>query len=101
VEQAVACSRPGAKILLFSQTSHQERIELSGAGICVGERVLCGSYSASVDVQKESASLVFSGQLPVEDLVSHRFALNDIHVGIERALHPDPESLKIVVHPQR
>jgi L-iditol 2-dehydrogenase len=101
VEQAVACSRPGAKILLFAQTSHQERIEVSCADICVGERVLCGSYSASVDVQKESANLVFSGALPVEALVSHRFALNDIHLGIERALHPDPESLKIVVHPQR
>ena len=101
VEQAVACSRPGAKILLFAQTSHQERIEVSGADICVGERVLCGSYSASVDVQKEAANLVFSGALPVEELVSHRFALNDIHLGVERALHPDPESLKIVVHPQR
>lgn len=101
VEQAVACSRPGAKILLFAQTSHQERIEVSGADICMGERILCGSYSASVDVQKESAGLVFSGALPVEELVSHRFALGEIHVGIERALHPDPESLKIVVHPQR
>ena len=63
VEQAVSCSRPGAKILLFAQTSHQERIEVSGADICMGERVLCGSYSASVDVQKESAELVFSRSL--------------------------------------
>ena len=38
VQQAVACSRPGARILLFAQTSHQERIEVSGADICVGER---------------------------------------------------------------
>ena len=54
-----------------------------------------------LDVQKESANLVFSGALPVEELVSHRFTLTDIHLAIERALHPDPESLKIVVHPQR
>ena len=101
VEQAVSISRPGARILLFAQTSHQERIEVSGADICMGERVLCGSYSASVDLQKESADLVFSGALPVEELISHRYALSDIHVGIERALHPDAESLKIVVQPQR
>jgi L-iditol 2-dehydrogenase len=101
VEQAVAISRPGARILLFAQTSHQERIEVSGADICMGERVLCGSYSASVDLQKESADLVFSGALPVEELISHRYSLSDIHVGIERALHPDAESLKIVVQPQR
>jgi len=101
VEQAVAVSRPGARILLFAQTSHQERIEVSGADICMGERVLCGSYSASVDVQRESADLVFSGALPVEELISHRYSLSDIHVGIEQALHPGAESLKIVVQPQR
>lgn len=101
VEQAVACSRPGARILLFAQTSHQERIEVSGADVCMGERVLCGSYSASVDLQKESADLVFSGALPVERLISHRFPLSQIHQGIERALHPDDGSLKIVVQPQR
>ena len=101
VEQAVACSRPGARILLFAQTSHQERIEVSGADVCMGERVLCGSYSASVDLQKESADLVFSGALPVEELISHRFPLNQIHEGIERALHPDNVSLKIVIQPQK
>lgn len=101
VGQAVECSRPGARILLFAQTSHQERIEVSGADICMGERVLCGSYSASVDLQKESAELVFSGALPVNELISHRFPLNEIERGIERALHPDDRSLKIVVQPQR
>lgn len=101
VEQAVSISRPGARILLFAQTSHQERIEVSGADICMGERVLCGSYSASVDVQKESADLVFSGALPVAELISHRYSLSDIHQGIERALHPDAESLKIIVQAQR
>jgi L-iditol 2-dehydrogenase len=101
VEQAVSYTRPGARILLFAQTSHQERIELSGADICVGERVLCGSYSASVDLQKESADLVFGGELPIEDLISHRFALNEIRAGIDLALHPGPKSLKIIVQPQR
>jgi L-iditol 2-dehydrogenase len=101
VEQAVACSRPGARILLFAQTSHQERIEVSGASICMEERTLCGAYSASVDLQRESADLVFSGALPVEELVSHRYPLGQIHEGIERALHPGEGSLKIVVQPQR
>ena len=101
VEQGVRCSRPGSKILLFAQTSHKERIEVSGADICMGERVLCGAYSASVDLQRESARLVFSGELPVEKLISHRFGLEDIQAGIELALHPNEHSLKIVVEPQR
>ena len=101
VGQAVRFSRPGSRVLLFAQTSHQERIEVSGADICVGERLIFGSYSASVDLQKESAELVFSGALPVEDLISHRFPLGQIRLGIDLALHPEPKSLKIIVQPQR
>ncbi len=101
VEQALECSRPGARILLFAQTSDRERIELSGAGICKEERTLFGSYSASVDLQKESADLIFSGELPVEELITHRLPLDQIRTGIDLALHPDGESLKIIVLPQR
>jgi len=100
-EQAIRCSRPGARILLFAQTSHQERIDVSGADICVGERTIMGCYSASIDWQKESAQLVFSGALPVDELISHRLPLDRIEEGFRLALHPDEQSLKIVVHPQR
>lgn len=101
VEQAMAISRPGARILLFAQTSDTERIELSGAGICVGERTLFGSYSASVDLQKESADLVFNGELPVESLISHKFPLSDVNAAFDLALHPNEQSLKIILQPQR
>jgi len=101
VEDAIRFSRPGARILLFAQTSDAERIEVSGASICVGERILFGCYSASVDLQKESADLVFSGALPVEDLISHRLPLAEIRSGFDLALHPDGQSLKIIVQPQR
>ncbi len=101
VEQAIGLSRPGARILLFAQTSDTERVDVSGAAICVGERTLFGCYSASVDLQKESAELVFSGALPVEDLISHRLPLVKIRSGFDLALHPGPESLKIIVQPQR
>jgi L-iditol 2-dehydrogenase len=101
VQQAVRCTRPGARILLFSQTSDQEMVEVSGADICKGERVLFGSYSASIDLQKQSAEMIFNRELPVEDLISHRLPLNQIGAGIELALRPDDQSLKIIVQPQR
>jgi L-iditol 2-dehydrogenase len=104
VEEAVRVSRPGAKIMLFAQTSDKERIELSGASVCVGERSLLGSYSASVDIQKEAADLVFSGKLPVDLLVSHRVPLDKIEFAFRLATHPGEfpgeNPLKIVVHPQ-
>ncbi|MDX2152401.1 MAG: alcohol dehydrogenase catalytic domain-containing protein [Bryobacteraceae bacterium] len=101
VDQAVRLSRPGARILLFAQTSAKERIELAGADICVQERTLFGCYSASVDLQRESAELVFSGDLPVEELISHRVALEEIDRGFALARRPDERTLKIIVQPQR
>jgi len=97
VEQAVAVSRPGAKICLFAQTSDKERIELSGAAVCVGERTLFGSYSASVDLQKESAALVFGNRLPIARLISHRMPLARINEAFNLATHPTGESLKVIV----
>jgi len=101
IDQAIACSRPGSRILLFAQTSATERIEATGADICVGERTLFGCYSASIDLQAESARLVFSGEIPVEELISHRLPLVKICSGFDLALHPGPKSLKIIVQPQR
>jgi len=101
VDQAIACTRPGARILLFAQTSATERIEISGADICVGERTISGCYSASVDLQHESARLVFGGELPLDELISHRYPLVKIRSGMNLALHPGSKSLKIIVQPQR
>ncbi len=99
VDEALKISRPGSKILLFAQTNAKERIDLSGADICVGERTLLGSYSADIDLQAESACLVF-GELPLEQLISDRVALSEIERGFAIALHPSERSLKVVVHPQ-
>jgi L-iditol 2-dehydrogenase len=104
VEEAIRATRPGAKIMLFAQTSDKERIELSGASICVGERSLLGSYSASVALQAESSRLVFSGDLPVHLLVSHRVPLDKIEFAFRLATHPGEfpgeNPLKIIVRPQ-
>ena len=101
VEQAIAASRPGGKVLLFAQTSPKETFELSGASLCVGDRTLLGSYSASVDLQQESAELVWQPDFPVEELISHRLPLEEMEQGIELARQPAQGSLKLIVNPQR
>jgi len=101
VEQGIRSSRPGSRILLFAQTSDRETVEVPGAAICKEERTLFGCYSASVDLQKASANLIFGREVPVEKLVSHRVPLDEISQGIRLALRPNGQSLKIVVQPQR
>jgi len=100
VEQAVALTRPGAKIMLFAQTSTQEKFQLDGAGVGKNERMVFGSYSASVDLQRESAEIVWREDFPVEDLISHRLPLSELERGIEIARRPQDGSLKVLVYPQ-
>ena len=100
VEHAVEASRPGGRVMLFAQTSSRETFELSGAAICAQERTVFGSYSAAIDLQRESAEIVWRDDFPVEELISHRLPLGELEHGIELARRPVNGSLKLVVHPQ-
>ncbi len=101
VEEACRVTRPGARIMLFAQTSPQETFTLDGAGVGKGERMVFGSYSASVDLQRESAETVWDPAFPVEALISDRVPLAELERGIEIARRPGPGSLKVIVRPQR
>ena len=100
VEQAVGLSRRGGRVMLFAQTSAQERFTLDGKAICAEDRAVFGSYSASVDLQAESARIVWDGTFPVEELISHRLTLDEFGKGMELARNPLNGSLKVIVHPQ-
>jgi L-iditol 2-dehydrogenase len=99
VDQAIAAVRPGGRVALFAQTSREEILQLNGASICVDEKTLLGSYSADVELQDESAGLVFSGELPLGDLITHRLGLSEIREAIELASSPSGRSLKVIVQP--
>jgi L-iditol 2-dehydrogenase len=74
---------------------------LDGAAICAQERTVFGSCSASVDLQEESARLVWDDAFPADELISHRLPLNQMNEGIHMARRPSNGTLKIIVHPQR
>jgi threonine dehydrogenase-like Zn-dependent dehydrogenase len=50
-----------------------------------------------VDDQAESAALVFERRLPVRELVSHRFPLEQIGEALELAAHPADNTLKVII----
>jgi L-iditol 2-dehydrogenase len=67
------------------------------SAICVDEKDLIGSYSADFTLQKEVARLVFSRQLDVRTLITHRFPLEKTAEAIALASHPTPDSLKVII----
>jgi L-iditol 2-dehydrogenase len=67
------------------------------ASVCLDEKDLLGSYSSDFTLQREVARLVFSRQLDVRRLISHRFPLEQTAAAVALAAHPGPDSLKILV----
>jgi L-iditol 2-dehydrogenase len=88
--------RPGGRVLLFAQTVRGEAT-IDPAAICVDEKKLLGSYSASVELQEESTRFVMSREMDLEGLISHRFSLASSVEALELAAHPQPDSMKIVI----
>jgi L-iditol 2-dehydrogenase len=98
IRPAMDATRPGGRVLLFAQTQRGEVI-IDPAAICVDEKALVGSYSASVDLQEESVRFVMNKEMDLEQLISHRFPLQDAARALELAAHPQPSSMKIVIQP--
>jgi L-iditol 2-dehydrogenase len=98
IRPAMDAARPGGRVLLFAQTQRGE-VTVDPAAICVDEKALVGSYSASVDLQEESVRFVMNREMDLEQLISHRFPLQDAARALELAAHPQPASMKVVIQP--
>jgi L-iditol 2-dehydrogenase len=99
IRTAMDAARPGGRVLLFAQTQHGEAI-IDPAAVCVDEKTLMGSYSASVDIQEEALQIAFEGYGQGYDLtrlVSHRFPLSEAVEAIAVASEPRATSMKIMI----
>ncbi len=97
VTEALAATRPGGRVLLFAHNDPKMKLEFPAAAVGIEEKEIIGSYSADVEIQAESADLVFSRKLPVARLVTHRFPLAEFDKGLALATHPAGNSLKVVI----
>ena len=100
IRPAMDATRPGGRVLLFAQTQHGEAT-IDPAAVCVDEKSLLGSYSASVDLQEQSEQFVLGGEMEMERLISHSFSLEEAVQALQLAARPKPDSMKIVIQPGR
>jgi L-iditol 2-dehydrogenase len=98
IRPAMDAARPGGRVLLFAQTARGEAT-IDPAAVCVDEKTLLGSYSASVELQEESVQFVMNREMDLAGLISHRFPLASGVEALKLAAHPQPDSMKIVIQP--
>ena len=95
---ALDATRPGGRVMLFAQTV-RGKTAIDPAAICVDEKALLGSYSASVDLQEESVRFVMGAEMDLTRLISHRFSLGQAVEALTLAAHPRPDSMKVIIQP--
>jgi L-iditol 2-dehydrogenase len=98
IKTALETVRVGGRVLLFAQTVRGET-PIDAAAICVDEKTLLGSYSASVELQEDSVRFVMNREMNLQELISHRFPLASSIEALNLAAHPQPDSMKIVIQP--
>jgi L-iditol 2-dehydrogenase len=98
IRSAMDAVRPGGRVLLFAQTVRGEST-IDPAAVCVDEKTLLGSYSASVELQEQSVRFVMDQEMDLARLISHRFPLSRSIEALHLAAHPQPDSMKIVIQP--
>ncbi len=101
IKAAMDAIRPGGRVMLFAATQHGEA-PFDPAAVCMDEKTLMGSYSASVAIQDDVTKLVLEGYsagFDLTQLISHRFSIEDSVAAIELASNPQPDSMKIVIQP--
>jgi L-iditol 2-dehydrogenase len=98
IRTAINAARFGGRVMLFAQTVRSEAA-IDPAAICVDEKTLLGSYSASVDLQDETVNFVLNEEMDLTRLISHRFSLLDGVEALALAANPKPDSMKIVIQP--
>ncbi len=100
IATAMDAIRPGGRVMLFASTQHGTA-PFDPAAVCMDEKTLMGSYSASVAIQQEGIDLVFegyrSGKMDLTQLISHRFSLDEAAEALRLASNPVADSMKIVL----
>jgi L-iditol 2-dehydrogenase len=99
LSEALSLARPGGRVLLFAQNDPHMKIEFPAAAVGVEEKEILGSYSAAVDRHDEAARLVFSRELPVARLITHKFPLQEFARAFSLAARPTRDSLKVLIMP--
>jgi L-iditol 2-dehydrogenase len=97
--QALDATRKGGKILFFAEFAESVHIPLDPNVLYRREIDLMGSYSSSFKVQHLAADLVFGRRIDVQALISDFYPLAELAAAVEQAVHPTPETCKILIRP--
>lgn len=98
IEHGLAHAAAGAIVLVFTPTPPEATVAYRPHDLYFKEVTITHSYSAGPVETREALSLIASGELQVEDLITHRFGLEGVGEALRLAKLFDA-SLRSVIYP--
>jgi len=95
-KEGLTAVRKGGKLCVFAPTDPDKHLQLSPKELFFTEVQIVPSYSTSHLETRMAYELIEAGRLKVEQLISHRFGLEDAQKAFEVASNSE-ESLKVIV----
>jgi len=97
-EQALEMAAPRGRISLFGGLPKDDStIRFDSNLVHYGELSVFGAYGSAPRHNREALSLIAGGKVRVDDLITHRMPLADVHRAIETVI--SGEGLKVVIEP--
>jgi Zn-dependent alcohol dehydrogenases, class III len=92
LELAMEVTRRGGRTVTAALPNPSDRLALQAARLVAEERQLLGSYVGSCVPSRDIPNFIAlhqRGRLPVEKMISHTLALDDINLAMERLARGD------------
>ncbi|MBI2815302.1 MAG: alcohol dehydrogenase catalytic domain-containing protein [Acidobacteria bacterium] len=98
-ECAMECVNRGGHLMFFAADGPDHKLALTLTKFWLMQPVIGFTYGASPDDMREAMELIRSGTVPVDDLITHTFALEQIAEAFDLAANPRGNSLKVLIAP--
>jgi L-iditol 2-dehydrogenase len=98
---ALDAVNPGGCLLVFAADGPNKELSIPVTRFWLEQQRILFAYGAAPRDMQEAIDWIASGGVRVDDLVTHRFTLDQIGEAFDLATNPRDMSLKVLVEPQR
>ena len=100
-EAALECVDRGGNILFFAADGPDKNISFNLTKFWLLQPAITFSYGAAPRDMREALELIRTGEVCVEDLITHRFGIDQFPEAFRLAAYPRDGSLKVIIEPHR
>lgn len=97
IEQCVEIIRKRGVLNIFAGGSAGTRIGIDPDWIHYGELLITGTHSTTLNQFREAVGVVESNSIPLRELISHRFGLDEIQLAFD--VYARNQGIKVIIRP--